>query len=131
MATHSSILAWRIPWTEEPGRLQSMESQRVNMTKQLNKQQYHFTFSQTMYGGSISPYLCQNLLLSFLAVVILVDVRCYLIVALIFVLLMPNNCKYLCMCLLAIYMFHIFLEELSVWLLCPFFSWVTCPLYSG
>ena len=29
MATHSSILAWRIPWTEEPGGLQSMRSQRV------------------------------------------------------------------------------------------------------
>ena len=29
MATHSSILAWRIPWTEEPGGLQSMESPRV------------------------------------------------------------------------------------------------------
>ena len=29
MATHSSILAWRTPWTEEPGRLQSMGSQRV------------------------------------------------------------------------------------------------------
>ena len=29
MATHSSILAWRIPQTEEPGRLQSMGSQRV------------------------------------------------------------------------------------------------------
>ena len=29
MATQSSILAWRIPWTEEPGRLQSMWSQRV------------------------------------------------------------------------------------------------------
>ena len=29
MATHSSILAWRIPWTEEPGRLQSMALQRV------------------------------------------------------------------------------------------------------
>ena len=28
-ATHSSILAWRIPWTEEPGRLQSIGSQRV------------------------------------------------------------------------------------------------------
>ena len=27
MATHSSILAWKIPWTEEPDRLQSMESQ--------------------------------------------------------------------------------------------------------
>ena len=29
MATHSSILAWKIPWTEKPGRLQSMGSQRV------------------------------------------------------------------------------------------------------
>ena len=29
METHSSILAWRIPWTEEPGRLQSTGSQRV------------------------------------------------------------------------------------------------------
>ena len=29
MATHSSILAWKIPWTEEPGGLQSMESKRV------------------------------------------------------------------------------------------------------
>ena len=37
MATHSSILAWEIPWTEEPGRLQSMGSQRVRhdlVTKQ-------------------------------------------------------------------------------------------------
>ena len=29
MATHSSILAWKIPWTEKPGKLQSMGSQRV------------------------------------------------------------------------------------------------------
>ena len=29
IATHSSILAWKIPWTEEPGGLQSMESERV------------------------------------------------------------------------------------------------------
>ena len=29
MATHSSTLAWKIPWMEEPGRLQSMRSQRV------------------------------------------------------------------------------------------------------
>ena len=29
MATHSSILVWKILWTEEPGKLQSMESQRV------------------------------------------------------------------------------------------------------
>ena len=36
MATHSSILAWRIPWTEEPGRLQSTGLQRVG---------HDFTFS--------------------------------------------------------------------------------------
>ena len=32
MATHSSILTWRIPWTEEPGRLQSMSSQWSHMS---------------------------------------------------------------------------------------------------
>ena len=32
MATHSSILAYRIQWAEEPGRLQSMESQKVGRT---------------------------------------------------------------------------------------------------
>ena len=35
MATHSSILAWEIPWTEKPGGLQSMGLQRVNTTEQL------------------------------------------------------------------------------------------------
>ena len=37
--THSSILAWRIPWTEEPGGLQSMGSQRV---KQIERPTLHF-----------------------------------------------------------------------------------------
>ena len=37
MATHSSILAWRIPWTEEPGGLQSMGSQESDMTQGLNQ----------------------------------------------------------------------------------------------
>ena len=32
MATHCNILAWRIPWTEKPGRLQSMGSQELDMT---------------------------------------------------------------------------------------------------
>ena len=36
MATHSSSLAWRIPWTEEPGGLQSMGSQELNTIEQLN-----------------------------------------------------------------------------------------------
>ena len=31
MATHSSFLAWRIPWTEDPGKVQSMGSQRVRL----------------------------------------------------------------------------------------------------
>ena len=39
MVTHSSILAWRIPWTEEPGKLQSMGSQRVG--DQLNQLGMH------------------------------------------------------------------------------------------
>ena len=33
MATHSSILAWRIPWTEEPGGLQSMAHKELDMTE--------------------------------------------------------------------------------------------------
>ena len=40
MATHSSILAWRIPWTEEPSRLKSMGSQRVGSDGATNT----FTF---------------------------------------------------------------------------------------
>ena len=38
MATYSSILAWRIPWTEEPGGLQSMGSQELDMPEPLNHQ---------------------------------------------------------------------------------------------
>ena len=39
MATHSSILAWRIPWAEKPGRLQSTGLQESDMTWQLNHHQ--------------------------------------------------------------------------------------------
>ena len=38
MATHSSILAWKSPWTEEPDRLQSMGLQRVRKTIALTRQ---------------------------------------------------------------------------------------------
>ena len=37
MAPHSSILAWRIPWTQEPGRLQSMGSKEEDTTGQLTR----------------------------------------------------------------------------------------------
>ena len=36
MATHSSILAWKIPWTVEPGRLQSVWSKELDMTERLH-----------------------------------------------------------------------------------------------
>ena len=36
MATHSTILAWSVPWIEEPGRLQSLESQESDTTERLN-----------------------------------------------------------------------------------------------
>ena len=39
MGTHSNILVWRIPWTKEPGELQSMESQRVGHNWKTKQQQ--------------------------------------------------------------------------------------------
>ena len=42
MTTHSSILAWRIPWTEEPGGLRSMGSKESDMTERLTL----FTFRE-------------------------------------------------------------------------------------
>ena len=53
MAPHSSTLAWKIPWAEEPGRLQSMGSLRVRQTEQL-----HFLFSPSCIGeGNGNPLL--------------------------------------------------------------------------
>ena len=55
MVAHSNILAWEIPWTEEPGGLQSMTSQESDMTLQLNH--YHqyskaFMYCRGFPGGS-------------------------------------------------------------------------------
>ena len=44
MVTHSSTLAWKIPWTEEPGRLQSMGSQRTDRGRKERTQLSNFTF---------------------------------------------------------------------------------------
>ena len=41
MATHSSTFTWKIPWMQEPGRLQSMGSLRVGHTERLH---FHFSF---------------------------------------------------------------------------------------
>ena len=42
MKTHSSILVWRIPWTEEPGRPQSMGLQELDTTERLNTHSTEF-----------------------------------------------------------------------------------------
>ena len=57
MALHSSTLAWKIPWTEEPGRLQSMGSQESDTTERL-----HFHFSLSCIGeGNGNPLQCSCL----------------------------------------------------------------------
>jgi len=48
MAPHSSTLTWKIPWTEEPGRLQSRGSRRVHTTDQLH---FHFSLSSIGEGN--------------------------------------------------------------------------------
>ena len=57
MATHSSTLAWKIPWTEEPGGLQSMGPEELDMTEQL---QFHFSLSCTGEGNG-NPLQCSCL----------------------------------------------------------------------
>ena len=60
MATHSSNLAWRTPWTEEPGGLQSMRSQRVRHDWVTNTQLFFIQLCQ-----SLSIYLLKGISLSF------------------------------------------------------------------
>ena len=53
MAPHSGTLAWKIPWTEEPGRLQSMGHEESDTTEQLH---FHFHFSLSCIGeGNGNP----------------------------------------------------------------------------
>ena len=60
MVTHSSILAWRIPWIEEPGRLQSMESQRVGHHCVTNT----FTFIPMKDFSSVIQYYSKSIAIS-------------------------------------------------------------------
>ena len=54
VATHSSVLAWRIPWTEEPGRLQSMGSQRVRHGRETQ----HSTVTSEVQPTYVTGHLC-------------------------------------------------------------------------
>ena len=51
--THSNILVWRIPWTEEPGRLQSMESQKIKGRKGISfKIHFGYLSIRQNYGSA-------------------------------------------------------------------------------
>ena len=56
MATHSSILTWEIPWTEEPGGLQFMGSQRVRRDLASKQQPLPGTVKETPLQMEIFPY---------------------------------------------------------------------------
>ena len=51
-ATHSSILAWRIPWTEEPGGLQSMERKEVAMSEAILHRTHAHTNNSAIFDGN-------------------------------------------------------------------------------
>ena len=53
MATHSSTIAWRIPWTEQPGRLQSMGSQKVRHDCPTFTFTFHFLMSMSEVSLSL------------------------------------------------------------------------------
>ena len=60
MATHSSILAWKIPWMEEPGRLQSMGLQRVGQSDFLSFSLSMFFNPSFCLNGNQLPLRCCN-----------------------------------------------------------------------
>ena len=55
MATHSSILVWRIPWTEESGRLQSTGSQRVRHDQETNTHTHQVILSKLAISTARFP----------------------------------------------------------------------------
>ena len=61
MAAHSSIPAWRIPWTEEPGRLQSITSQSRTRLKPLNTHT-----ESTTFPASVTTSMCNAAKIHFL-----------------------------------------------------------------
>ena len=61
MATHSSVLAWKIPWMEEYGRLQSMGPKESDMTEWLH---FHFHFQGYVHSSVIDGWY-GNFILSF------------------------------------------------------------------
>ena len=67
MATQSSTLAWRIPWTEEPGGLQSMDckesdtTKRLSMAQHINKGTYEIMLGNVQSRASLVAQMVMNL----------------------------------------------------------------------
>ena len=86
MATHSGILAWKIPWTEEPGRLQSTVRKELEMTEQL-----HFRINKcivrtgTQKGLRVEPgkgfcFLIISVLMNLLCIILCMYYNVYIII---------------------------------------------------
>ena len=73
MATHSSILAWEIPWTEEPGRLQSVEWQRGRHNSGTKQQQQRWAVTLNEYSFTLKLLVFPSVLPSQKEKVILKD----------------------------------------------------------
>ena len=64
MATHSSILGWEIPWTEEPGRLQSITSQRVGHNLARTHANISYKWNDTVFVFFVTDAIVKNCFLN-------------------------------------------------------------------
>ena len=140
MATHSSVLAWRIPWTEEPGGLQSMGLQRVR----------HDWASNTEFHGKIMCSFVRkcpaalNVAIPFCILPAMNESSCCFIASLVFGVVCILDFSHFNRCIVVVHdCFNLpFLNGLWCWAsfhmfatcrfssvsFCPFFNWVVCFL---